>query len=171
MNAQRKQVEIFLKEKAVLVETLFKQKIPQGIIVRENPRVITHYHSYGGISKFFQGLVEGNLYGTICPKCVVSPDAEIRLPPRADCPDCWKRMEWFNINTSCAEVYTYSITHYPGAGFKASVPCPLISVKIPGVWTYIRVNGLRLNYFSLRNSEHRISSSRFLLKMYGYGIV
>ena len=52
-----------------------------------------------------------------------------------DCPDCWDQMEWLEIDAKGATVYSYSVTNYPGAGFKGTVPCPLISVEIPGVCT------------------------------------
>ena len=118
--------------KTVLVKSLFKQHIPPGVIVRENPRAITHYHSYGGLSKFFEGLAKGVLYGTVCDACGTTG---IWLPPRVHCPDCWELMHWVEVDTHGAAVYTYSTTNYPGAGFKASVPCPLISVDVPGVCT------------------------------------
>ena len=44
-------------------------------------------------------------------------------------------MAWVEANTAGARVYSHSTTNLPGAGFKGSVPCPLISVEIPGVCT------------------------------------
>ncbi|OGN02559.1 MAG: hypothetical protein A2651_00035 [Candidatus Yanofskybacteria bacterium RIFCSPHIGHO2_01_FULL_42_12] len=132
MSKQRQQVTISADSKTKLADVLFRQNIPQGIILRENPRNITHFHSYGGISKFFDGLAAGTLWGTVCGSC---GNAGIWLPPRVHCPDCWQEMSWVKIDTSQATVYTHSTTNYPGAGFKATVPCPLISVEIPGICT------------------------------------
>ena len=134
MHNKRQRVAINRNIKTALVEVLFKQFVPPEIIVRENPRTITHHHSYGGLSPFFQGLTEEKLFGTVCHACF-SSQHDIWLPPRVDCPDCWGKMHWLAIDTSQATVYTHSITNLPGAGFKANTPCPLISVEIPGVCT------------------------------------
>lgn len=133
MGKNRQSVTIDQAHSTGLIKELFRQKIPDDIIVRNNPRTINHYHSYGGVSFFFESLSRGRLFGTKCFNC---KDAKIWLPPRVHCPDCWSRIYlWFEIDTTKAKVYTYSLTNYPGAGFKASVPCPLISVEIPGVCT------------------------------------
>lgn len=132
MNKERQRVVLLPNIKTVLVNSLFRQDVPSGILVRENPRLITHNHSYGGISKFFLSLSNGILLGTECPSC---ENAKIWLPPRIHCPDCWNEMVWTEIDASSATVYSHSMTNYPGAGFKASVPCPLISVEVPGVCT------------------------------------
>ena len=108
-------------------------------ILNENPLVIKnkkfwhHIHTYGGWSKFFHGLREGRLLGTRCP----NPDCgekRIFLPPRADCPDCWARMEWVEAPTT-ATIYTYSEITYPGELFRAEAPVHLISVEIEGACT------------------------------------
>lgn len=44
-------------------------------------------------------------------------------------------MKWIEIDTAGAKVYTHSVTNFPGAGFKMTAPCPLISIEIPGVCT------------------------------------
>lgn len=132
MSKQRQKVTLSPNIKTVLVSSLFHQDVPDDIMVRKNPRLITHDHSYGGISNFFRSLSRGVLLGTKCPSC---KDAGIWLPPRVHCPDCWSKMVWVDVDASNAAVYSHSMTNYPGAGFKASVPCPLISVEIPGVCT------------------------------------
>ena len=126
----RQKVEISGTESNLLTE-VFKQRVPLGVIVLENPKHIVHMHSYGGLSRFFEGLTEGKLLGTFCRHC----KSGVWLPPRVDCPDCWKKMEWREVDTCEANVYSHSTTNYPGAGFKGTVPCPLISLEIPGVCT------------------------------------
>lgn len=132
MPNERRHVIISEEIKTQLIQSLFGRQISADIIVRENPRSITHYHSYGGVSPFFENLRMGMLVGTGCDAC---PKTGIWLPPRVHCPDCWTKMTWTQINTSEATVYTHSMTNLPGAGFMASTPCPLISVAIPGVCT------------------------------------
>lgn len=129
---RRKKAIITDANSEVLIKELFRQSVPEGILVRANPRAITHYHSYGGLSQFFLGLAEGKLMGTQCLKCGQIP---VWIPPRVHCPDCWAEMSWVVVQPYGAKVYSHSITNLPGAGFKGSVPCPLISVEIPGVCT------------------------------------
>jgi len=92
-----------------------------------------HSHSYGGWGRFFVGLRQGKLLGTRCvnPRC---GEKRIWLPPRCDCPDCWKEMEWAEAPVT-GTIFTHSTVLYPGAPFRASTPCPLISVELPGVCT------------------------------------
>ena len=132
MTKRRQSVTISPNLKGSRVKRLFRRDISEDILIRENPRTITHNHSYGGLSKFFKGLAEGILFGTFCDNC---NDTGVWLPPRVHCPDCWSEMRWLEIITSHAKVYTYSMTNFPGAGFKATTPCPLISIEIPGVCT------------------------------------
>lgn len=102
-------------------------------LVIKNLKNWHHIHSYGGWGKFFLGLQQGRLLAT---RCTGSACAEKRLwlPPRCECPDCWKEMEWVEAPT-VGRIYSHSTVLYPGALFRASVPCPLISVEIEGVCT------------------------------------
>ncbi len=92
-----------------------------------------HVHSYGGWGRFFKGLRQKKLLATRCtnPDCA---EKRLWLPPRCECPDCWHEMEWVEAPT-VGRVYTHSTVLYPGAPFRASTPCPLISVDIDGVCT------------------------------------
>ncbi len=108
-------------------------------IISEDPLVIKnqknwhHSHTYGGCGKFFQGLQHEKLLATRCtnPEC---QEKHLWLPPRCQCPDCWHEMEWVEAPT-IGKIYTHSTVLYPGAPFRASIPCPLISVEIEGVCT------------------------------------
>lgn len=136
MKNRRRKVVLTTKAKFELAESLFNQNFPKGIWVRKNPRKITHYHSYGGLTPFFKGLSEGKLLGTLCESCRwFGGGLAIWLPPRVHCPDCWSEMSWVEINAKDAKVYSHSMANYSGEGFKLSTPCPLISVEIPGVCT------------------------------------
>jgi len=117
-----------------LAKKWFKKEIPGELLVRFNPREIVHAHTYGGLSKFFKGLTEGVLYGTKCWDCG-GPEGNIWLPPRVHCPDCWRKMTWMTVDPANAKIYSHSTTNLPGAGFKGTVPCPLISLEIPKVRT------------------------------------
>jgi len=115
----------------VVIDCEPTEVISEYPLVIANPKRTKHIHTYGGLSEFFRQLKNGLLMGTICTGCV---DAQIWIPPRAHCPDCWKEMTWVPVEPK-GKIYSHSTTLYPGEGFKASVPCHLISVEIPGMWT------------------------------------
>jgi uncharacterized OB-fold protein len=95
-----------------------------------------HRHTYGGLTRFFQGLAAGKLLGTRIPRADLAPGDEDRiwLPPRIYDPDSLKKTEWVEVAPH-GTLYTYTTILYPGAGFRLSVPCHLISVEIAGVCT------------------------------------
>lgn len=130
---KNRQKVIITSAEGVLLTQILKQEVSRDVLVVENQKNITHMHSYGGLSLFFQALATGKLLGTRCFHC--SSLSPIWLPPRVDCPDCWGKMAWWQVDTHGATVYSHSTTNYPGAGFKGTVPCPLISLQIPGVCT------------------------------------
>ena len=110
-----------------------KQEKP-GMVV-EWPRTLTHYHTYGQLSKFFEGLKEGKLFATRCanPDCF---EKRLWIPPRADCPDCNMPMEWVELpQPVIGEVYTYTLVGRGGSGLELSVPYWQIDVEIPGLAT------------------------------------
>lgn len=102
-------------------------------MVIQNPKAFVHHHSYGGLSPFFRGLAEGKLMGTRNPRHD-APETRIWLPPRVFDPDTWEKMEWVEAPV-VGKIFTHTTVIYPGASFRASVPCPLISVEIEGVCT------------------------------------
>jgi uncharacterized OB-fold protein len=102
-------------------------------MVVKNQKNWSHMHTYGGWSRFFQGLQEGKLLGTRCPNAACSEN-RIFIPPRADCQDCWARTEWVEV-PPVGKIYTFSTVTYPGELFRAKPPVPLISVEIEGVCT------------------------------------
>lgn len=115
-----------------------------GTWVLENPRFGeqgTHRHTYGRLTRYFQGLVEGRLLATRClnPDCPVGRGGgDLWLPPRADCPDCHQPMGWKEIEDPRGYVYTYTYVERGGTGLE--LPCPYyqIDVKIEGVCTIVK---------------------------------
>src|SRR5512147_1234981 len=71
--------------------TKIRQKDPATVI--EWPRSLTHIHTYGLLSPFYEGLRKGELRATQCPnnKCA---ENRLWIPPRAHCPDCHTEMIW-----------------------------------------------------------------------------
>jgi uncharacterized OB-fold protein len=102
------------------------------------PRTLLHHHTYGLLSPFFEGLKKGVLRATRC----TNPDCEEKrfwLPPRADCPDCLKRMEWLELKDPViGEVFTFTHVEYPGQGIEISYPYYQIDVKLPGAATVMK---------------------------------
>ena len=113
--------------------TKIKQTEPQTVI--EWPRSLTHVHTYGLLSPFFQGLKEGKLKATYCPnnKC---PENQLWIPPRAHCPDCHIEMKWKTLrNPVIGKVYAFTEVVYAGTGIELSTPYWQIDVQIPGLVT------------------------------------
>lgn len=105
-----------------------------GMVV-EWPRTLVHHHTYGRLSRFFEGLKKRKLFATRCvnPEC---PEKRLWLPPRADCPDCLMPMEWKELKKPViGEIYTFTRVEYPGEGIELSTPYWQIDVKIPGLAT------------------------------------
>jgi uncharacterized OB-fold protein len=101
----------------------------------------THFHTYGLLTPYFKGLAEGRLVATRCvePSCPVSKgNGDLWLPPRADCPDCHRRMAWQEVKTPTGSIYTYTYVERGGTGLE--IPCPYyqIDVKIEGVGTIVK---------------------------------
>lgn len=117
----------------VKLDGTFAEVLNEDPLVIKNQKNYFHIHSYGGWGRFFAGLREGKLYGTRCtnPAC---PEKRLWLPPRCECPDCWRPMEWAEAPTR-GKIFTHTTVLYPGALFRASTPCPLISVELEGVCT------------------------------------
>lgn len=105
----------------------------QNPLVIQNPKTWSHYHSYGGWGRFFEGLRQEKLLATRCADrdC---PEHRMWLPPRCECPDCWGKMEWCEAPQE-GRIYTWSVVKYPGELFKLPPETPLISVEIEGVCT------------------------------------
>ena len=101
----------------------------------------THYHTYGMLTPYFQGLAAGRLMATRCVNAlcpVAGRSRELWLPPRADCPDCHQPMAWDEIKNPQGYVYAYTYVERGGTGLE--LPCPYyqIDVKMSGVCTIVK---------------------------------
>jgi len=103
----------------------------------EWPRSPMHYHTFGKLTKFFEGLKKGELWGTKCK--TKGCEKGIWLPPRADCPDCNQPMKWVKFKKPViGEIFTFTLIEYPGEGIELSTPYYQIDVKIPGCCTIMK---------------------------------
>jgi uncharacterized OB-fold protein len=113
--------------------TRIRQAEPATVI--EWPRSITHIHTYGRLSPFFEGLRNGELRATKCP----SPQCEEKrlwVPPRAHCPDCHTEMIWKTLpNPVIGTIYAFTRVVYAGIGIELSTPYWQVDVEIPGLAT------------------------------------
>ena len=79
---------------------------PEKFLVVHRPHGSMFHHSYGKVSQFFTGLLEGELYGTKCPTCGL-----VYCPPRAHCfnPKCrLEETKWVELAKK-GEVHSYTI--------------------------------------------------------------
>ncbi len=113
--------------------TKIRQKDPATVI--EWPRSMTHYHTYGMLSPFFEGLRKGELRATHCPNKNCSEN-RLWIPPRAHCPDCHTEMKWKTLpNPVIGKIYTFTQVVYAGIGIELSTPYWQVDVEIPGLAT------------------------------------
>ncbi len=130
------------KVKLKTTPTKFEVKGEAWVI--QNPRFGpegTHYHTYGMLTPYFEGLTKGKLLGTRCvnKKCPISKGkSELWLPPRADCPDCHQSMEWSEVKVPAGYIYAYTHVKAGGTGLEIETPYYQIDVKIPGVATIVK---------------------------------
>jgi uncharacterized protein len=113
--------------------TKIRQKEPATVI--EWPRSLTHVHTYGMLSPFFEGLRKGELRATRCPNnnC---PEKRLWIPPRAHCPDCHAEMTWETLaNPVIGKIYAFTEVVYAGTGIELSTPYWQVDVEIPGLAT------------------------------------
>lgn len=113
--------------------TKIRQTEPATVI--EWPRSITHIHTYGMLSPFFEGLRKGELRATLCPNrdC---PENRLWIPPRGHCPDCHTEMVWKTLpNPVIGKIYTFTEVVYAGTGIELSTPYWQVDVEIPGLAT------------------------------------
>ncbi len=98
-------------------------------LIVNRPYDIMYNHSYGRVSKFFQGLLEKKFLGTKCPKC-----EDIFFPPRVH---CW-RTACHLQETQWLELPQTGILHsFTILGFAATAFLP----DLPFVLGYVRVDG------------------------------
>lgn len=113
--------------------TKIRQKEPATVI--EWPRSLTHVHTYGMLSPFFEGLRKGELRATVCAN-KVCPENRLWVPPRAHCPDCHTEMVWKTLpNPVIGRIYTFTEVVYAGTGIELSTPYWQVDVEIPGLAT------------------------------------
>jgi uncharacterized OB-fold protein len=101
----------------------------------------THYHTYGLLTPYFEGLTQGRLMATRCVNkdCPVSRGhGEMWLPPRNDCPDCHRTMEWQEVKNPEGYIYSYTFVERGGTGLEVECPYYQIDVKIEGVCTILK---------------------------------
>ena len=114
----------------------------QQYMIAQRPHSTVYHHSFGLISKFFQGLVEKKLYGTRCPKCGL-----VYCPPRAH---CWRRecrlqeTKWIELPLR-GTVVTYSIMAFAATPFLKHLPFILTYVRVDGTNASIpmRLTGIK----------------------------
>jgi len=131
--ATKKKIQTKTKDQIKFIGkvTKIRQKDPAEVI--EWPRSITHVHTYGLLSPFFEGLRKGELRATVCPNksCL---ENRLWIPPRAHCPDCHTEMVWKTLpNPVIGKIYTFTQVVYAGIGIELSTPYWQVDVEIPGL--------------------------------------
>jgi uncharacterized OB-fold protein len=104
----------------------------EDFMVVYRPHGAFYHHSYGLVSKFFKGLIDGRLFGTECPECKT-----VYCPPRAHCwnPACRvAETEWIGLALK-GKVHTFSVMLFSADAFLEMLPFVLGYVQIDGAHT------------------------------------
>ncbi|MBE0480966.1 MAG: Zn-ribbon domain-containing OB-fold protein [Dehalococcoidia bacterium] len=100
------------------------------------PHGVLYNHSYGLVSKFFKGLIDGKLLGTRCPLCKT-----VYCPPRMHCwnPACRVAdADWTDLPLK-GRVHTFSVMLFSADAFLEMLPFVLAYVQIEGADTALPI--------------------------------
>jgi uncharacterized OB-fold protein len=100
------------------------------------PHGVLYHHSYGLVSKFFQGLISKKLLGTKCPHCET-----VYCPPRVHCwnPSCKvAETEWIELPLR-GKVHTFSVMLFSADAFLEMLPFVLGYVQLEGAHTALPI--------------------------------
>jgi len=111
-----------------------KKRSPREFMVVDRASFALYSHSYGLVSPFFRGLLEGKLKGTRCSKCDT-----VYCPPRAHCwnpeckvADCFEN--WMDLPLS-GLIHTFTVQCLAAAPFEHMLPFSMGWIQIDGVDT------------------------------------
>jgi len=109
-----------------------KRRPPREFMVIDRASFALYSHSYGLVSPFFRGLLEGKIRGTKCVKC-----GTVYCPPRAHCwnPACRVAdCEWLDLPLS-GVLHTFTVQCLAAAPFEHELPFSMGWVQIDGADT------------------------------------
>ena len=113
------------------VEEALKRE-PKEFMVIDRASFAFYSHSYGLVSPFFRGLLEGKIKGTKCPNC-----GTVYCPPRAHCwnPRCRVcECKWLDLPLT-GVVHTFTVQCLAAAPFEYQLPFSMGWVQIDGADT------------------------------------
>jgi uncharacterized OB-fold protein len=105
-----------------------------------NPRQLTHMHSYGGESIFFESLSKGKLMATRCDNKKCESKGSIYQPVRIFCPDCLGKMtviDMTDVAKKTSKVHTFMVCERSGAFNILNKPIKFINIEFDGVCTIL----------------------------------
>ena len=105
-----------------------------------NPRQLTHMHSYGGESPFFENLSKGKLMATRCDNPGCETKGSIYQPFRIHCPDCLGKntvIDMTDLAKKTAKVHTFMVCERSGAFNFLNKPIKFINIEFDGVCTIL----------------------------------
>jgi len=102
-----------------------------GASIIHTPYHIDYYKTRGRISPFFDGLAQGKLLATYCPK------HGVYMPPIGTCrnSDCLDDISdsWTDLAQFTARVQTWTSMYYTGPSFKGDLPFHNVLVEYPDI--------------------------------------
>ncbi|MGA2875813.1 MAG: Zn-ribbon domain-containing OB-fold protein [Nitrososphaerales archaeon] len=90
---------------------------------------INYIHSYAEDSKFFLGLANGKLLGSVCKKC-----KQRYGTPRGHCMECGSETDWMELPV-VGKVHSWTTCYFGSEEFLKETPFNLVVVEFEGVDT------------------------------------
>ncbi len=94
-----------------------------------SPYRINYIHSYAEDSKFFLGLAQGKLLGSICRNCKYKYGT-----PRSHCMECGSKTDWMELPL-VGKVHSWTTCYFGSEEFLKETPFNLAVVEFEGVNT------------------------------------
>jgi uncharacterized OB-fold protein len=117
-----------MKEIKISGVALYEDKGNEELVIL-SPYRINYIHSYAQDSKFFLGLADGKLYGSVCKKCGYKYGT-----PRSHCMECGSETDWFEL-PNLGKVHSWTTCYFGSEEFLKETPFNLVVVEFEGVNT------------------------------------
>ncbi len=93
------------------------------------PYSVSYVHSYAQDSRFFLGLAEGKLLGSVCKEC-----GHKYATPRSHCMECGAETDWLELPKE-GRVHSWTTCYFGSEEFLKETPFNLVLVEFEGVDT------------------------------------
>jgi len=150
-----------MKEVNKTGSAIYRNPVGTEDLVVLSPYKINYIHSYAQDSKFFLGLAEGKLLGSVCKNCGYK-----YATPRSHCMECGGETKWFNLPLE-GRVHSWTTCYFGSEEFLKETPFNLAMIEFEGVDTLLltRLVGVEEKdiYIGMKAKAEFRKSPRYLI--------